>query len=558
VQVSDKAIVASRITRHASLLIPIMLVVLLSACSTPEPAATLTPMTTPTQTSVTPTATATSTATATHTPTATATATATSTHTPTATATPTATPTPTPTPTPSPTPTLIQPLPPTSTPTPVYAPPTATPAPASRVQLVLAMPAESDLRGASETFDALRLRGIRTLSFLSLQNHPDFVRLSIADGHLPGLYVEGERDPAEQAAEWEALLARIQGMVTHRLAMTADETSAEVLRGLGYTVVRADEQIDGQPGQVIRLTLDRGGAQRLANLAYAAANAGLGLGPHPVAEAASAKAANATSFAHPSRATTLDEFKARYLIVLDPGHTRADNGTPIYPPVGRPVLERWAVLERAYAWKELLDAEGWTTVFTHDDDSLFDEYTRTPDTVNDGQRSRRDDLQYRANLCYHLGVRTGRTPVVISLHVDSNANASIVGPLTFYAAHGDPRLLAQGKQLAEEMHNVLSLFWADQGIEAPGRGVLHSDTYAWDRMAEAGYTVIGNRFTLPAPGATVLPTDVYIAVLIEAGIATHPEEAQILATTEGNVLLARAHHVAFHRWVEWMLAEPGS
>jgi N-acetylmuramoyl-L-alanine amidase len=428
------------------------------------------------------------------------------------------------------------------------------------VQLVLAMPAGSDPRSASAAFDALRLRGIRTLSFLSLQNHPDFVRLSIADGHLPGLYVEGEQSPVEQAAEWEALLGRIQGVISHRLALVTDESSADAFRALGYAVVRADEQINGQPGQVVRLTLDRG-AQGLANLAYGAANAGLGLGPHEVAETANAEAANAETanagpFVHPPRATTLDEFKARYLIVLDPGHTRADNGTPIYPPVGRPVLERWAVLERAYAWKALLDAEGWTTVFTHDDDSLFDEYDRTPDTVNDGQRSRRDDLQYRANLCYHLGLRTGRTPVVISLHIDSNANASIVGPLTFYAAHGDPRLLAEGKQLAEEMHNVLARFWADQGIEAPGRGVLHSDTYAWDRMAEAGYTVIGNRFTLPAPGATVLPTDVYIAVLIEAGIATHPEEAQVLATTEGNVLLAQAHHAAFQRWVAWMLAGP--
>jgi N-acetylmuramoyl-L-alanine amidase len=144
---------------------------------------------------------------------------------------------------------------------------------------------------------------------------------------------------------------------------------------------------------------------------------------------------------------------------------------------------------------------------------------------------------------------------MISLHVDSNVHPSIVGPLTFYAAHGDEKLIADGKQLAEEMHNALAQFWVDQSIEAPGRGVLHADTYAWDRMAEAGYTTIGNRFTLPAPGADVLPTDVYIAVLIEAGVATHPEEAQILATSEGNTALAQAHHVAFLRWVTWMLSQ---
>jgi N-acetylmuramoyl-L-alanine amidase len=46
---------------------------------------------------------------------------------------------------------------------------------------------------------------------------------------------------------------------------------------------------------------------------------------------------------------------------------------------------------------------------------------------------------------------------------------------------------------------------------------------------------------------------VYIAVLIEAGMATHPEEAQVLAMQEGNVLLAAAHHRAFHEWVAWML-----
>jgi N-acetylmuramoyl-L-alanine amidase len=375
------------------------------------------------------------------------------------------------------------------------------------------------------------------------------VRLSIADGHLPGLYLAAGEDPSERIAEWEAFLTRIQGTVSHRLALVEDASAVSVIQSLGYTAIHADVEVNGIPGQVVRASLDQGGPQHLANLAYAAAQKGLGLGPHEVAEAA-----NSAPFVRPPPATTLNEFKDRYLIVLDPGHTRADNGTPIYPPEGRPVLERWTTLVRAYAWQELLDAEGWTTVLTHDDDSLFDEYTRTPDTVDDGQHSRRDDLQFRANLVYYLGIRTGRTPVLISLHVDSNTNPASIGPLTFYAAHGDPALIAAGKQLAEEMHNALARFWVEQSIDAPGRGVLHSDTYAWDRMAEAGYTVIGNRFTLRAPGSDVLPTEVYVAVLIEAGMATHPEEAQILATEEGNVLLAGAHHVAFTQWVAWMLA----
>jgi N-acetylmuramoyl-L-alanine amidase len=523
----------------------VLLALALAACNRPEPTAALIPTATVTTTA---TATATSTPTATPTSTPTATATATSTPTSTPTATPTPTPTSTYTPTPSPTPTLIQPLPPTSTPTPAHVAPTPTPAPDSRVQLVLVMPPDSDMPGASATFDAVRRQGIRTISFVSPQNHPDFVRLSIADGHLPGLYVAANQDPAALAAEWETLLARIQGMITYRLALVEDPAAAEAMQAQGYVVVHADDGISGSAGQVVRLALSAGGAQRLANLAYAAAQHGLGLGPHEIAEAA-----NAVPFTRPAAASNVDEFKARYLIVLDPGHTRADNGTPIYPPVGRPVLERWVVLVRAYAWQELLDAEGWTTVLTHDDDSLFDEYTRAPDTVDDGQRSRRDDLQYRADLAYYLGIRSGRTPVLISLHVDSIANPSVVGPLTFYVAHGESTLIAAGKQLAEEMHNALAQFWVDQGIDAPGRGVLHSDTYAWDRMAEAGYTVIGNRFTLPAPGTNVLPTDLYIAVLIEAGMATHPEEAQILANEEGNTLLAQAHHLAFTRWVDWML-----
>ncbi|MBN1642570.1 MAG: N-acetylmuramoyl-L-alanine amidase [Anaerolineae bacterium] len=411
------------------------------------------------------------------------------------------------------------------------------------------MPPGSDMLGASTTFDAVRRRGIRTLSYLSPANHQDYVRLSLADGHLPGLYVSDGEDPTALAAEWERMLTRIQGEIAHRLAMVEEPSSAAPLEALGYSVIQADDRIDGQPGQVVRLVADAGGAQGLANLAYAASQVGLALGPHEIAEAA-----NALPYRRPDTATTLQAFKDRYLVVLDPGHTRADNGTPIYPPVGRAVLERWAVLVRAYAWQELLDAEGWTTVLTHDDDSLFDEYTRTPDTVDDGQRSRRDDLQYRANLVYYLGVRTGRTPILVSLHVDSIANPNIVGPLTFYAAHGERALIAAGKQLAEEMHNALAQFWVDQAIDAPGRGVLHADTYAWDRMAEAGYTTIGNRFTLTAPGADRLPTDVYIAVLIEAGMATHPEEAQVLATEGGNVLLAKVHHEAFTRWVAWMLA----
>jgi len=529
---------------------------LLAACN--APAAMATPVAaapSPTHTTVaTATRTATPTATATHTatpaPTATPTETATATATPTATATetPTSTPTHTPSPTPSLTPTLIQPLPPTSTPTPVYAPPTPTPPIERRTQVVLVMSAESDMAGASATFDAVRRRGIRTLSFVSLRAHPDFVRLSIADGHLPGLFLDAGDDPVADIAAWEALLERVLSAVPYRLAMAEDESSASALEGLGYTVVRAEAQVSGTAGQVVRLPLGAGGAHQLASLAQAAAGAGLEIGPHEIAERA-----NAQPYVRPLRATTLQEFKDRYLIVLDPGHTRADNGTPIYPPVGRPVLERWAVLERAYAWEELLRAEGWTTVRTHDDDSLFDEYTRTPDTVPDGEHTRRDDLQYRANLCHYLGVRSGRIPVVVSMHVDSNANPAKRGPLTFYAAHGAPELLADGKQLAEEMHNELARFWVDQEIDAPGRGVLHSDTFAWDRAAEAGYTLIGNRFTLPAPGAAVLPTEVYIGVLIEAGMATHPEEAQVLATVEGNVLLAQVHHRAFLNWVQWML-----
>jgi N-acetylmuramoyl-L-alanine amidase len=427
--------------------------------------------------------------------------------------------------------------------------PTATPAPESRVQLVLVVEADNDMAGASETFDAIRRRGIRTLSFVSPEAHPDFARLSIADGHLPGVYIQAGQDPAAEAAAWEALLTRIQGLITYRLALADDESAAGILEGRGYTVVRAGEQVDGQAGQIVRLSMGKGGAQQLANLSHAAAGNGLGLGSHILAEQA-----NASPFVRPQPAADMDEFKARYLIVLDPGHTRVDNGTPIYPPVGKPVLERWSVLQRANAWKKLLDAEGWTSVLTHDDSSLFDDYKQAPDTVNDGQRSRRDDLQYRADLCYYLGVRTGRTPVVISLHVDSQENKAKVGPLTFYAAHGDPSLLPQGKRLAEFIHDQLVQFWVNQGIEVPGRGVLHSDTFAWDRAAEAGYTLIGNRFLLPAPGTELLPTDVYIGVLIEAGMATHPEEAQIVATVEGNVLLAQAHHVAFQKWVEWMLA----
>jgi len=409
------------------------------------------------------------------------------------------------------------------------------------------MPAGSDMLGASQTFDAVRRRGIRTLYFHALGNHPDFLRLSIADGHLPGLYVSPDEDWNDQASAWEALLTRIMGgLFTPKLALVQDAALVPAIEERGYTVL----YLEGQD-RVVQLTMGAGGAQQLANLSYAAAQRGRGLGPHEIAETVNLK-----GFQRPPRATTLAEFQERYLIVLDPGHTRADNGTPIYPPVGRPVLERWAVLERTYAWETLLDRAGWTYVRTHDDDSLFDEYTRTPDTVDDGRTSRRDDLQYRANLVTYLGIRSGRTPVLISLHIDSNANPSIVGPLTFYPAHGDTTLIAQGQQLAEEMHHALADFWAGLGIDAPGRGVLHADTYAWDRMAEAGYTTIGNRFTLPAPGLDLLPTDVYIAVLIEAGVATHPEEAQIVATAEGNTALAQAHHLAFTRWVDWMLKQP--
>ena len=71
------------------------------------------------------------------------------------------------------------------------------------------MPPESDMLGASQTFDAMRRRGLRTLSFVALENHVDFVRLSIADGHLPGLYLPADADPAEQADAWEALLTRV-------------------------------------------------------------------------------------------------------------------------------------------------------------------------------------------------------------------------------------------------------------------------------------------------------------------------------------------------------------
>ncbi|MBN1583746.1 MAG: hypothetical protein JXA89_23775, partial [Anaerolineae bacterium] len=270
------------------ILIAIVSILSLAACSRPESTpidepTTSVPATATSTPTPMPSSTPTTTQTSTATPSPTPTSTATSSPTPTSTA--TSSPTPTSTATPSPTPTLIQSLPPTSTPTPVYAAPTATPAPEARVQLVLVMPPGGDMLGASSTFDVVRRRGIRTLCFVSLDNHPDFVRLSIADGHLPGLVVRANEDPINQIAKWEMLLKRIMGgLFTPKLAVAEEAADIPTLERQGYTVIQPDLVVNGEAGQVVQATLDKDGVQRFANLAYAAASNGLGLGPHEIAE----------------------------------------------------------------------------------------------------------------------------------------------------------------------------------------------------------------------------------------------------------------------------------
>lgn len=457
-----------------------------------------------------------------------------------------------PSPTPGPSPTSPPPSP-TFTPLPVLLPelpsPPATP---SGDFLVLELASESSRSSVSEGFDCLRRRGIRTLVFASSHTHPDFLRLAIADGHHLGLLLDlnSSFTMAEVRAEvraWERLAQQTVGPAWLPLALLpagldASQELRETLARLGYHLVVAQDRPGSVPGALVRVELGLQTATQLEALERASAARGRVLLPHWLA---------LTSEEYPigEDAATSQAFRASHIIVIDPGHTRVDVGAGIPAADGRRQSERWANLQRAQALCQLLQADGWTVVLTHEDEALFDRYADAPDVDLSGTTTRADDTQFRTNFVYYLGLRSGRRPVVISMHADSNASPDVWGPILFYPPTGDEALRAQSRRLALALQDHLAWAWENLGVTAPSRGVHVGVPQGRKGSAGSGYDILGTVHIRPAPGAHSPPNYHYVAVLVEAGTASHRPEGYVLGTSEGNRALAQAHREAINQWM---------
>jgi len=462
---------------------------------------------------------------------------------PTMTPLPTATPTPVPTASPSPQPAVLPPLPP---------PPSVS----SGVFLVLELTESTDRAAVSGAFDLLRRRNLRTLLFVTPQVYPDFLRLAIADGHQVALSLAlspsyGADDVVAQVAAWEALSRRVIGTVGLPLALlpaglAPDDDLRETLAALGYHLATAESVPDLTPGQVVRVQLGPDTAGQLEALDGALASAGLALIPHWLAAVVR----------HPTdeRAATPEEFRADHIIVVDPGHTRMDVGTGIPVADGSYRSEWWSNVQRAYAIQEMLQEDGWTVVLTHDEEALFDLYADAPDVNLDGVCGRSDDAQFRANFAYYLGLRSGRQPVVISLHVDSSSSPGVRGPVFFYQPAWDPVLQERSRRLALVMQDRVVAAWDGLAVAAPSRGVRVGFPEGYKGRSGTGYDILGTIHVDPAPGANTQPARHYAAVLVEAGTATHAPEGHVLATVEGNRAMAQAHREAVNQWMMTELA----
>ncbi len=431
------------------------------------------------------------------------------------------------------------------------------------VFITFSRPPTETLGVTAWSFDYLRRRDIRTWVFLSTDTHPDLIRLAVADGHWVGLYLpwDGMAQPPTAAFveaavdEWERRMVRTFGQVGPRVVqidplLENDATVLETLAGRGYRVVGGVRTPTGQPGDILRLWLGRAVWQDMVNAQAALRDAGLGI------RTLSGDDLWPTLGHNPGRSPsdetppiTLARFQREYLIVLDPGHTRKESGTVIRSPGWADVSEAVSNMDRALRLQPLLEAEGWTVVLTHDEEALFDRWNRAPDINDDGRISRLDDVQFRANFVANLARVTGRTPVVISLHVDSvGANQQPAqGPTTFYPAHGDRELVAQSRRLATILLEQLVETWRALGVPVRGRGVFDGNANL-SRGPDTGYILLGNEFALPLPGTEALPTTRYVAVLSECGMASDPVEARILITPEGNQALAEAHVRALRAW----------
>ncbi len=386
----------------------------------------------------------------------------------------------------------------------------------------------------SQALDVLRARGIHGYLLATPETHRDYVRVALSDGNIPALDVSGVKasESALKAAvdEWEAWLFDMTGWRGTREAFAGSEKAAGFLADLGYKALDASGEFT--------LTLNEDIYKEITTVESVLAGQNLTFAAEPPLD----------KLLQSPRVdlSSVEAVRDSHIVIVDPGHTALDLGASIASPNGSPSrTEFWSNLVRGHAMLDALRENGWMAVMTHEEDSIFNAIGDGPDMNMDEKYNRSDDMVMRAGLARAAGGLTARRPIFISLHADSYPGAK--GYSTFYT---DPLASADAEashRLAIMMSDHLGWAWQQIGTPNESRGIIPGIDTGYERGPGAYFMTVSRPHTnAPEP---FIP---YLAILVEAGMASEPREAHVLWSEEANRAFGRAH---FHALQEWALME---
>ena len=413
--------------------------------------------------------------------------------------------------------------------------------------LVMALPAEENHAATLRTLQVMRARNLRTLVAAPADADPDTLRLAFADGHQLALMLDPDGDIAAQTAAWGALMAGLVGHPGLGLAHAPDdldleETVRAALIPAGYRLLADEAAGCDAPPELITIPIDAS-----AESAIYAHQAGGAL-PHPAARWQFVDAPATID------APTPEAFRAAHIVVVDPGHTRMDRGASIRSAQGDYKSEHWSNVVRGRALRAALQARGWDAVMAHDDGWIFEDISKGVDMDRDGIVNNHDFIVLRAQFAYYVGLRNGRTPVILMLHADSAGDPSVAGYSLFYPDAYETTDDGASYRLALAMSDHLAEAWRAMDVRPTDRGIRPGSAYGRERGPGAIFDVIDWRFREMPVVRRESPAPRFVGVLVEAGTASHPAEAIHLATEKGNALLGRAHAEALNQWMHTEVA----
>jgi peptidoglycan/xylan/chitin deacetylase (PgdA/CDA1 family)/N-acetylmuramoyl-L-alanine amidase len=406
--------------------------------------------------------------------------------------------------------------------------------------LVLEFPAENNTDDLLQAFNFLQARNLRTLMLARPDTDLDTLRLAIATGNQIALALDPSGDVAAQIEAWETTMIAVTGHPGLKLAQVPDDAdqqaARDALQPFGYSLT-GDILLECEtPPELVTVTLDGDAVSAMYNAVAA------GAVTHPAVNWQYAVPATVET-------PTAEAFKAAHVVVIDPGHTNMDRGASVRRANGEYVTEHWTNLQRGRAMQAALERAGWHTVLAHDDGWLFQDAFHGIDLDRDGIINNHDSLMFRAQYAYYVSQRTGRRAIIAMLHADSGTPEA-VGYSLFYP---DPYETADDNasyRLALYTADHLDVTWQAMGHANTLRGIHPGSAYGQERGPGAIFDIIDWRYReLPAVRHEPEPQP-FIGVLIEAGMASNPLEAEILAEKKGSAGMGISHADALEEWMQ--------